>query len=343
MAEEIQLPFITGRQKAAAILIVLGADISSEVFKHLKEEEIEAITREIAKIRKITHSQKILLLQEFYSLMMAQEFIIQGGVEYARALLIQALGEERANAFINEVSGIKKEPFDFLKKMDMKQILLSIQHEHPQTIALVMGHLTPDKAAALITQLPPEVQVDVSRRLALMSSSSPDALGRVESMLAARMEGGVAVETGGKDVGGIMAIVDLLNQGDRELEQTILDGIAEQDPELAEEIKKRLFTFDDIVKLDDRSAQRVLREVDIRDLALSMKGGSENARNMVFRNMPKRAAAMLREEIDFLGPVRAQDVEASQEKIVNVIRQLEDSGEIIINRGGGGGGGGMIT
>ncbi len=152
----------------------------------------------------------------------------------------------------------------------------------------------------------------------------------------------MAVETKGKDIGGIMAIVDLLNQGDREMEQTILDGISEQDPELAEEIKKRLFTFDDIVKLDDRSAQRVLREVDMRDLALSMKGASEDAKNMVLKNMPKRAAAMLKEEIDFLGPVRAQDVEASQEKIVNIIRQLEDSGEIIVSRGGGGGGG-MIT
>jgi flagellar motor switch protein FliG len=269
--------------------------------------------------------------------MLTQQFIIEGGEDYAKTLLVKALGEEKANAIFSDVVSAQREPFEFIKNVDTNQILAAIQHEHPQTIALVLGHLPPDKAAIIVSQLPTEIQIDVTRRLAVMGTSSPDALSRIESILEAKMGAGVAVEGVEKEIGGIMSVVDMLNQGDREMEQTILDGIAEQDPELAEEIKKKLFTFEDIVKLDDRSAQRVLREVDIRDLALSMKGASDTAKEKVFKNMPKRAAAMLKEEIEFLGPVRAEDVESAQEKIVNVIRQLEDSGEIIIQRGSGGG------
>jgi len=328
---------LTGPQKAAVLMVALGTEVSSEVFKYLREDEIENLTLEIANLPKVSHEDKEQVLNEFHEIMIAQRFILQGGVEYAKDLLKRSLGEERARELIDKLLSQKK-PFEFMRKVDPVQLLNTIQGEHPQTIALILGYLPPERGSVILSELPPETQSDVVRRLATLERSSPEALQRVETILHTKLASfATGTKRGEARVGGIESVVDMLNQVERDVERTVLEGVSEQDPELAEEIRKRMFTFEDITRLDDRSAQRVLREVDIRELAMALKGASDTAKDMVFRNMPKRAAAMLKEEIEFLGPVRARDVEEAQQKVINVIRQLEDSGEIIVSRGGKGG------
>jgi len=328
---------LTGPQKAAVLMITLGPEISSEVFKYLREDEVEALTLEIANLPKVSPEEREQVMNEFHEIMLAQKFIIQGGEEYAKDLLTRSLGPEKASKLIDKLLS-KKKPFEFMRKVDPVQLLNTIQGEHPQTIALILAYLPPERASVILTELPPEIQSDVVRRLATMERGSPESLQRVEAILHTKL---ASFATSGKmkekRVGGIDSVVDMLNQVERETERMVLEGVAEQDPELAEEIRKRMFTFEDITRLDDRSAQRVLREVDIRELAMALKGASDAAKEMIFRNMPKRAAAMLKEEMEFLGPVRAHDVEEAQQKVINVIRQLEDSGEIIVSRGGKGG------
>jgi flagellar motor switch protein FliG len=327
---------LTGPQKAAVLMVALGSEISSEVFKYLREDEIETLTVEIANLPKISPEDREKVMNEFHEIMMAQRFILQGGVEYAKDLLKRSLGEERARELIDRLLS-QKRPFEFMRKVDPVQLLNTIKGEHPQTIALILAYLPPERASVILSELPPEVQADVVRRLAVMERGSPEAHERVEAILHTKLASFATTKAGEARIGGIDSVVDMLNQVERETERTVLEGVGEQDPELAEEIRKRMFTFDDITRLDDRSAQRVLREVDIRELAMALKGASDTAKDMVFRNMPKRAAAMLKEEIEFLGPVRARDVEEAQQKVINVIRQLEDSGEIVVSRGGKGG------
>lgn len=333
---------LTGPQKAAILMVVLGSDVSSEVFKFLREDEIESLTVEIANLPKVTPEEREQVMKEFHEIAMAQRFILQGGVDYAKDLLKRSLGEEKANVLIDKLLSQKK-PFEFMKKVDPVQLLNTIQGEHPQTIALILAYLPAERSSVILGQLPLEIQSDVVRRLAVMERGSPEALQKVEAILHTKLASfTTTTRTGEKRIGGVDSVVDMLNQVERDVERTVLEGIGEQDPELAEEIRKRMFTFDDITRLDDRSAQRVLREVDIRELAMALKGASDMAKDMVFKNMPKRAADMLREEIEFLGPVRAKDVEEAQQKVINVIRQLEDSGEIVVSRGGGGKGGERI-
>ncbi|MEW6607994.1 MAG: flagellar motor switch protein FliG [bacterium] len=328
---------LTGPQKAAILMVALGSEISSEVFKYLREDEMESLTMEIANLPKISPEQREQVMNEFHQIMTAQRFILQGGVDYAKELLKRSLGEEKAQELIDKLLSQKK-PFEFMRKVDPVQLLTTIQSEHPQTVALVLAYLPPERASVILGELPSEIQADVVRRLAVMERGSPEALQKVETILHTKLAA-FTTTTKGKEarIGGVDSVVDMLNQVERDVERTVLEGVGEQDPELAEEIRKRMFTFEDITRLDDRSAQRVLREVDIRELAMALKGASDTAKDMVFKNMPKRAAAMLKEEIEFLGPVRARDVEEAQQKVINVIRQLEDSGEIVVARGGKGG------
>lgn len=281
---------LTGAQKAAILMVVLGTDVSSEVFKHLREDEIETLTLEIANLPKVTPEEREQVINEFHEIMIAQRFILQGGVEYAQNLLKHSLGEERANELIDKLLSQKK-PFEFIRKVDPVKLLNTIQGEHPQTIALILAYIPAERASVILSELPPELQSDVVRRLATLERGSPEALQRVETILHTKL---ASFTTGTKTkdvrVGGIDSVVDMLNQVERDIERTVLENVGEQDPELAEEIRKRMFTFDDITRLDDRSAQRVLREVDIRELAMALKGASDIAKDMVFRNMPKRAA-----------------------------------------------------
>lgn len=324
---------LTGRQKAAVFLIALGPELSSRVFRHLREEEIEQLTFEIATMQNVPPEDKEAVLEEFAQMALAQDYISLGGIEYAQQLLKEALGEQRANEIIQRLTAsLHVRPFDFARKTDPAQLLSFIQHEHPQTIALIMAYLNPEQAAQILSALPPDQQVDVARRLATLDRTTPEVLEAVESALEQRLASFITQDS--MSAGGVAFAAEVLNRVDRGTEKLIIETLEEEDPELAEEIKQRLFVFEDIVLLDDRAIQQVIREVDIRDWALALKTASEEVSERIFRNMSKRAAEMLREEIDFLGPVRLRDVEEAQQKVVGVIRRLEEIGEIIIVRGG---------
>lgn len=325
---------ISGKQKAAILLISLGPEMSSEVFKFLKEEEIEKLTLEIANVRKIDNSQKERIFAEFHQMCVAKDYISAGGLDYAREILEKALGSQKALDIINRLTAtLQIRPFDFVRNTDPAQLLNFIQNEHPQTIALIMAYLQPEQSSIILSALPADRQVEVARRIALMDRTSPDVIKDIEKVLERKLSS--LVNQDFTSAGGVESVVDILNGVDRATERTIIENLEVQDPELAEEIKKRMFVFEDIVLLDDRSLQLVLREIDNKELSLALKAASGEVANKVYKNMSKRAAEMLKEEMDFMGPVRIRDVEEAQQRIVNVIRRLEDAGEIVVARGRG--------
>ncbi|NLX71475.1 MAG: flagellar motor switch protein FliG [Clostridiales bacterium] len=325
---------LTGREKAAILLISLGKEKASEIYKHLSEDEIEQLTLEIANLSKVESDIKDQVLEEFYQLCLAQNYISEGGIGYARDILERALGSQKALEIINRLtSSLQVRPFDFVRKADPSQILNFIQNEHPQTIALVLAYLRPEQSAAIISSLPQDKQVEVATRIALMDRTSPDVIKEVERVLERKLS--AMLTTDFTNAGGIQALVDILLSVDRGTEKHIMENLELQDSELAEEIRQRMFVFEDIVTLDNRSIQRFLREVDNNDLVLALKGASEEVSRVIFANMSKRLQDMIKEDMEYLGPVRLRDVENAQQKIVNIIRQLEEAGEIIISRGGG--------
>jgi flagellar motor switch protein FliG len=325
----------SGREKAATLLIALGPEFSSDIFRHLKEEEIEELTLEIASIKSVTSEEKEQILEEFYQICLAQNYIAEGGISYAREILEKALGTQKALDIINKLTAsLQVRPFEFVRKSDPAQLLNFIQKEHPQTIALILAYLSSQQASQVLSGLPQEKQVDVARRIATMDRTSPDVIKEVENILIKNLSSLVTEDF--TSAGGIQAIVDILNSVDRSTERHIIETLDLEDTELAEEIKKRMFVFEDILLLDGRSVQRFLRDVENSVLSVALKGGaSEEVSKLIFANMSKRLAEMIKEDIEFMGPVRLKDVEEAQQKIVNTIRRLEDAGEIIISRGGG--------
>ena len=325
---------ITGLQKAAVLLIALGPEQSASVFKHLKEEEIEELTLEIANTRSVTPQLKEAVINEFYEVCLAQQYIAEGGIGYAKELLEKALGSEKAVEVIGKLTAsLQVKPFEFVRKADASQLLNFIQDEHPQTIALIISYLPASQAALIVSALPPDRQAEVAKRVASMDRTSPEIIQEVEKVLESKLAS--LVNQDYTIVGGVDAVVDILNTVDRGTEKHIMETLEIEEPELADEIRKKMFVFEDILLLDDRAIQRVLRDVDNNDLAIALKGSNEEVQNAIFNNLSKRLAVMIKEDMEFMGPVRMKDVEDAQQKIVNIIRKLEDSGEIVISRGGG--------
>ncbi len=325
---------LSGVQKAAILLVALGPEKSSTVFKHLKEDEIEQLTLEIANTRSIQQNVKDQVMDEFYEVCLAQQYIAEGGIGYAKELLEKALGEDKAREVIGKLTAsLQVRPFEFVRKTDASQLLNFIQDEHPQTIALILSYLSASQAAAIIGALAPEKQADVAKRIAMMDRTSPDVIKEVERVLEKKLAS--LVNQDYTIVGGIDPIVDILNTVDRGTEKHIMEQLEIEEPELADDIRKKMFVFEDIRSMDDKSIQRVLRDVDNNDLAIALKGSNEEVQELIFNNLSKRLATMIREDMEFMGPVRLKDVEEAQQKIVNIIRKLEDTGEIIISRGGG--------
>jgi flagellar motor switch protein FliG len=324
----------TGIQKAAILLIALGPERSADIFKHLKEDEIEELTLEIANTRSVSPQVKEDVLNEFYQICLAQQYIAEGGIGYAKELLDKALGEDKAQEVITKLTAsLQVRPFEFVRKTDPSQLLNFIQDEHPQTIAMILSYLTSAQAALVIGALPPEKQADVAKRIAMMDRTSPDVIKEVERVLEKKLSS--LVNQDYTIVGGVDAIVNILNTVDRTTEKHIMESLEIEEPELADEIRKKMFVFEDILLLDDRAIQRVLRDVDNADLGVALKAANEEVQNVIFKNLSKRLAAMIKEDMEFMGPVRMKDVEEAQQKVVSVIRKLEDSGEIVISRGGG--------
>ena len=323
---------LKGREKAAVLLVSLGPDVASRVYKNLDESTIEMLTMEIAGLRKIPSNQREEVLREAQELLLAKEYMTQGGVDYAKQLLESALGPERAQDILRRITAsLQVRPFDFIRQTDPQQILAFVQNEHPQTIALIVSYMEPKQAAQVMGGLPPKLQAEVAKRIATMERVTPDVLREVERVLERKVS--TILSQDFTIAGGIDALVAIVNNADRATERNIMERLEEEDPELAEEVKKRLFVFEDILGMDDRSLQRVLRDVDMKDVALALKGASEALKKSSSRTCPK-AAEMLKEDMEYMGPVRVRDVEEAQQKIVNVIRALEDAGEIVIARGG---------
>ena len=278
--------------------------------------------------------QKEDVLNEFYQVCLAQQYIAEGGIGYAKELLEKALGEQKAQDVITKLTAsLQVRPFEFIRKTDPSQVLNFIQDEHPQTIAMILSYLSPAQSAMILGALTPEKQADVAKRIAMMDRTSPDVIKEVERVLERKLAS--LLNQDYTIVGGVDAIVDILNTVDRGTEKHIMESLEIEQPELADEIRKKMFVFEDILLLDDRAIQRVLRDVDNNDLGIALKGANEEVQNVIFKNLSKRLSAMIKEDMEFMGPVRMKDVEEAQQKIVGIIRKLEDSAEIVISRGGG--------
>ncbi|MCX4339728.1 MAG: flagellar motor switch protein FliG [Lachnospiraceae bacterium] len=325
---------ISGIQKAAILMIALGPEKSAAIFKHLKEDEVEELTLEIANTRSITPQLKESVVSEFYQVCLAQQYIAEGGINYAKELLEKSFGADKAMDVIGKLTAsLQVKPFEFVRKADAAQLLNFIQDEHPQTIALILSYLAPGQAAIIVSALPPDRQADVTKRIAVMDRTSPDVIKEVEKVLESKLSS--LVNQDYTIIGGVDAVVEILNTVDRGTEKHIMETLEIEEPELADEIRKKMFVFEDILLLDDRAIQRVLRDVDNSDLAIALKGSNEEVQNAIFNNLSKRLAVMIKEDMEFMGPVRMKDVEEAQQKIVNIIRKLEDAAEIVISRGGG--------
>lgn len=325
---------LTGVQKAAILFITLGPEASAGILKKLPESEIQKITYEIANINSVNSEQRDGILEEFLQMNKAKDFILEGGMDYAQELLSKALGSQRAKEIMEKVTEATQQyrPFAIARKADPSQLLNVITYEQPQTIALILCYLQPDKAAQVMAELSEEVQSEVAYRIATMNNTSPMVIKEIEKVLESKLSSVVRTEM--TQIGGVETLVGILNQVDRTTEKNITESLERENADLADKVKSSMFVFEDIITLDDVSIQRVLREVDAKELALALKGCSEEVAESIYRNQSKRAAASLKEDMEFLGPVRLMDVEKSQQKIVGIIRRLDEAGEIIISRGG---------
>lgn len=322
-----------GKEKVAILLIALGPQKSSEVFKHFNEEEIEELTLQIANMRMVSPEEKKQVIEEFYQICLAQEYISEGGINYAKDVLERALGSDKAHNILNKLtSSLHVRPFEFIRKADPNQLLNYIQNEHPQTIALILSYLSATQSAQILSSLPLEKQADVTRRIAVMDRTSPEVVKEIESVLESKFSNILAQDF--TTTGGVQAVVDILNSVDRGTEKHIMEDLDSKDAELSEEIRRRMFVFEDIIALDNRSIQRIIREIDNSQWAIALKGASEEVKELIFTNMSKRLVEMIKEDIEFMGPVRIRDIEDAQQNIVNIIRKLEEDGEIITPRGG---------
>lgn len=324
---------LTGKEKVAILLIALGPQKSAEIFKHLTEEEIEELTLQIANMRKVSPEEKEGIIEDFYQLCLAQEYISEGGINYAKEVLERALGDDKAEDIISRLtSSLQVRPFEFARKAEANQLLNYIQNEHPQTIALILSYLSPSKSAQILSGLPEEKQAEVTRRIAIMDRTSPEVVKEIEQVLESKFSNIVSQDFAA--AGGVQTVVDILNSVDRGTEKYIMEEIDIKDAELSDEIRKRMFVFEDIVGLDNRSIQRIIREVDNSQWAVALKGASDDVKEAIFANMSKRLVEMIKEDIEFMGPIRLRDIEEAQQNIVNIIRKLEEEGEIITPRGG---------
>lgn len=322
---------LSHKEKAAILIITLGREYAAKLYRYLTEEEVEQLTLAITGMNRVNSETQERVMGEFFEVCMAQKFISEGGIEYARDILDKAFGEARATELITRLSSsLEVRPFDFIRRMEGTQILNFVQNEHPQTIALIMSYLDPKQSAFVISALPLEKQTSVLERIANMGSCAPEYIGEVERVLEHKFSSlSLRHQT---NVGGVDSLVNIINSVDRGTEKRLLESLEQTDPELAEEVRNRMFVFEDIVRLSNQAIQRVMREVDNHDLAVALKSANEEVTKIIFNNISKRLQEMIKEDLEFMGPIRVRDVEEAQQRIVNTIRKLDDSGEIIIAR-----------
>ncbi|MDQ1676811.1 MAG: flagellar motor switch protein FliG [Actinomycetota bacterium] len=324
-----------GLRKAAVLLVQMGKDQSSKILSQMRDAEVEELTAEIVRLQNVDAELAYSVIDEFHEMVTARRFAGEGGLNFARDLLESSLGEERAAEVMERLSAaVMNAPFKFVTQADPRQVQSFLQDEHPQTIALVLAHLSAERATAIIAGLVPALQADVAHRIAVMDRTSPDIIRQVEEQLERKLSGVLLQGDMSAEVGGLQPLVDIINRADRATERLILEGLEGRDPSLAEEVRSRMFMFEDIITLEDRAVQLVLRQVETPDLATALKGVRDDVRDKVMRNLSERASENLADEIEMLGPVRLRTVEESQAKIVQAIRVLEESGQIVVRRGG---------
>ncbi|MDR2577902.1 MAG: flagellar motor switch protein FliG [Chitinispirillales bacterium] len=332
--KNVSISHIPGPVKAAIVMVALGTEASSKVFKILDEIDIERLSTEIARLENVSQDIREAVLEEFHTLALAHQYISQGGLDYARKVLEAALGPNRASEILEKVQQkIRTTGFNLLETIDPKQLIEYIQKEHPQTIAILLAHMAAPSAAAIVSALPQMVQIDVATRVATMESISPETLSQIEEVLVTQIKSLFGGDV--SKIGGVKAVAEILNSVDRGTEKNIIGNLERENPELATEIKKLMFVFDDVQLLDDRSMQRLLKEIDTKELGMALKSASEELQEKFFKNMSARAAEMIKEDMQFMGPIRLKDVEEVQQRIVDVIRRLEEEGEIVISGRGG--------
>ena len=325
---------LTSAKKAAAVIVALGAERASEVYKYLTDEEVEQLSLEIAKLDRLSPEDMQATVEDFYGLCITQKVINEGGVLYAKDVLEKAFGQQQATSFMERLSkSLRSKSFEFVRKADAKNIQMILQNEHPQTIALILSYARSDQAAQIIAELPRSIQLDVIKRIAELDRESPEMIKLVETTLEKRFSSIISSDQ--VEVGGVSYIAEIMNRVDRATEKYIFDELGEKDAALADEIHKLMFVFEDIANLDSMSVQRFIREVDTKDLAVALKSANENVKQLILQNMSSRMRESVEQDIQFLHNIRMKDVEEAQQKIVGVIRQLEESGEIVIARGEG--------
>ena len=332
-SKEVRESKLTPEQKAAAVVVSLGADKASKIYKHLSESDIERLTIEVAKLGHISPDEMELVLDEFYKTCLTQKVVTDGGMEYARAVLEKAFGESTAQSLLDKLSkSLKIRPFEFIRKSNVKNLISFLQHERPQTIALVLSYADSDQASMVISELPKEKRIKVVEAIARMESASPEAIKVVEDSLKKRFDSILTTDV--TTIGGIDYIADVMNHMDRSNEKYIFDELGKTDEELAETIRNKMFVFEDIVSMDNRSIQRFIRECDVKDIVYALKGSDEKIKELVFSNVSSRMAESIQSDLEITVNVRLRDVEEAQQRIVGVIRRLEEAGELIIVKSG---------
>lgn len=324
---------ISPQQKAAAIIISLGSEKASAVYKFLKDDEIEQLTIEIAKLDRLSPQDMQEIIGDFHKLCITQKVLAEGGVDYARDVLEKAFGPQTAMSLMERVArNLRTKSFDFLRKTDYKNLYALIQNEHPQTIALILSYASSDQASHIIAELPQDKKVDVVKRIATMDRANPEMVKIVEKTLEKKFVSILSVDL--MEVGGVSYVADVMNHVDRQTEKHIFDQLTEKDPALAEQIRKLMFVFEDIVHLDNMSIQRFIRDVDTKDLAVALKAANQEVQNIILQNMSSRMSETLRTEMEYLHNVRMRDVDEAQQRIVATIRKLEEAGELVVSKGG---------
>jgi flagellar motor switch protein FliG len=323
-----------GVQRAAALLIALGSEASTAIFKHLREEDVESVTVELFGMRQIPSRVTDAIIEDVYDTLVAADYMESGGLEYAQDLIRRTFGPERAQELINRISArAKKGPFDFLREIDPSQLISFLSPEHPQTVALVLSHLRPDQAAMILTGMNTEMQADIATRIAMMDRTQPEVIKEVDRLLKQKVSNLGTQNT--QLVGGVKHLVSVLNASDTASQKAIVESLDEVQPELAEEIKKNMFVFEDLNSLSDRDLQRLARELDTKDLALALRGSSDGLRDRIIsKGFSARAGVALRDEMEIMGPQRVSAIDDAQQKVVSVVRRLEQAEEITISRGG---------
>lgn len=330
----LELGRMTNIQKVASLLVVLGPQAATEILKNMPDEDtVELITLEIANLNKVSPEILDSILEEFHSIFQASSYLAHGGMDYAKTLLQQAYGSDKAGNILDKlVTILNSTPFQFFNEADPEQLATSFQNENPQLIALVLAYLKPEKSAQVLNNLPFNVQAAVALKIAEMDTTNPEIISEIEKVVESKFSSVVAQDF--SKAGGVEALATILNRTDRSTEKKIIEVLEHHSTSLAEEVRELMFVFEDIVLLDNKSIQRVLREIDTKDLALGLKGSNDDVKAVIFTNMSERAQTMLKDDMEYMGPVRAKDVQESQTKIVSVIRRLEEAGEIMIRRGG---------